>query len=224
MLREFRMLLLGEQLELQKRLNDLAIWYLSPAIAKHCPPVTFATSVPFDFINQHPKPPVEHLYHHYCDLLASLDLVANQPKSAAADPPTVPIPALDSIQPKRSKPVRNRLSAAETNQRVSEWLCENAKGNLQAISSQQIADAIGASKAAVIASKVWKLFHQGRLSTCPPKKREVPLTDQMMATIHQRESKTPDELVAEKELEQLTKQQADEMRRDRRTPRRAKHV
>ncbi|VTR97567.1 unnamed protein product [Tuwongella immobilis] len=72
MLREFRMLLLGEQLELQKRLNDLAIWYLSPAIAKHCPPVTFATSVPFDFINQHPKSPAEHLYHHYCDLLVTI--------------------------------------------------------------------------------------------------------------------------------------------------------
>ena len=105
--------------------------------------------------------------------LAALGSVSDTPPTSTNAPPT------GTRQSEWEKPKAGRsmrISLAEAEIRVREWLRKNAKDNPAAITRDAVAAGTGVSGSTVSRTSAWKAFRERRDANAQPKPREVPLT------------------------------------------------
>lgn len=107
--------------------------------------------------------------------------LAYQPAAAPAATPSVPDPpAAPTAATPKAKP---RVTAAEANVLVRDWLARHARANPAAVKRDAIAAAIGVSKGLVSKTAAWKAFAAERKQQTPAAERTVPLKDEMLAVM-----------------------------------------
>ena len=132
------------------------------------------------------------------------DLIINADINCGTfDPPTQP-----STTPcEGGRRRQQRITAAEAEILVRDWLHRHAARDPFGVSIRQVAAAVGVAVGTVAKTAAWKAFAARRKALRPPTAREVPLSDGMLSVL-------PDD--RQRELEALIAEQAADMRRDRR--------
>jgi hypothetical protein len=103
-----------------------------------------------------------------------------------------------------------RISLAEAEVRVRDWLLKHAKDNPATITRDAVADGTGVSGATVSRTSAWKAFRERRDANAQPKPREVSLTRAIQSVVPG-VGEMPDELAA-----LVEEQKADEDEQERR--------
>jgi hypothetical protein len=109
---------------------------------------------------------------------------------------------------------RKKVTRAEAEIRVSEWLKEHAKGNPVSITRDAVAEGTGVSTGMVSNTDAWKMFDAERKRRAKTGPREVPLSDKMQAMIPA-DCPDPAELAALIEGQEKERQQDEKPRRHR---------
>ena len=130
--------------------------------------------------------------------------------TATADPN--PAPPTPSTPPTRKR--RAALNSAAINHAVADWLRQHATDPF-AVTIRAVALAVGASVGGVANTPSWQVFNAQRRKLRPGGRREVPLTDELLAILPARDRTD--------ELERLIQQQETDRRRDERRSRRSDH-
>jgi hypothetical protein len=140
------------------------------------------------------------------------------PFAAFADSPPTPASttATGTRQSEGEKPKAGRskrISRAEAEVLVREWLLKNAKDNPAAITRDAVAVGTGVSGPTVSRTSAWKAFRERRDANAQPKPREVPLTEGMLSVVKGDDGRDAelDELAA-----LVEEQKADEAEQERR--------
>jgi hypothetical protein len=124
------------------------------------------------------------------------------------DAPPSPLGAGERSEGDHTRP--KGIPRAEAETLVRDYLLEHAKANPAAVTRDAVAAGTGVSAGMVSKTAAWKAFRDRRDAGANPGRREVPLTDSMLAIVPA-EVETPDELAAL--IEEQEREQAEESRR-----------
>jgi hypothetical protein len=174
--------------------------------------------------SQHAVQTVRSCKHDLGQLLPDRDHGPSQPTQFVAIPAVLAsdltrsdVAATTHVDTDASKKPKSRgrsgVPQAEAENRVRDWLKENAKKNPDAVTRDEVAKAIGVSGGAVSKTSAWKVFRDGRKARRKPVERPIPLTKKMEAVIPS-DIELPDELAAL--MEEQEKEMAEENRRQER--------
>jgi len=138
---------------------------------------------------------------------------APTPAPSSTPPPTATAPPTPPTPPTRKR--RSSLNSAAINLAVADWLRQHATDPFE-VRIRTVARAVGVSLGAVAGSAAWRAFNAQRRKLRPKAKREVPLTDGLLAVLPALPARDRTD-----ELEQLIREQEADRRRDERRSRRS---
>ena len=93
---------------------------------------------------------------------------------------------LTGREPPEQRRKSKRIPRDQAEIRVRDWLLDNkriAKSDPYSITRKQVAEETGVSYGGVFNTSAWQAFDKKRKKDCPSQPREVPLTDEMTASI-----------------------------------------